>query len=63
MRSLDSLSTYADEETDLTETGRREIVTEAFHTFGEEAARELASHFAVPFDACRAKIAQLASCS
>jgi hypothetical protein len=42
-----------DDETDLTEAARQELVTEAAATFGEEAARELAGLLRVPFETCR----------
>ena len=42
---------FDDEPTDLTEPDRHEIVREAAAIFGEEAARELAGHLRVPFEA------------
>lgn len=50
----------ADDPTDLTTDARRELVAEAFCTFGEEAARELADHLRVGFDACADEIRRLA---
>lgn len=41
-----------DEPTDLTEPARHELVSEAAAIFGEEAARELAHHLRVSFEAC-----------
>ncbi|MCJ2068948.1 hypothetical protein MKK75_09055 [Methylobacterium sp. J-030] len=32
---------------------RAELVAEAAEIFGEEAARELAAHLRIPFEACR----------
>jgi hypothetical protein len=42
-----------DDETDLTELARFELVAEAAAVFGEEAARELAVLLRVPFEACQ----------
>ncbi|WP_139239564.1 MULTISPECIES: hypothetical protein [unclassified Methylobacterium] len=42
-----------DDETDLTEPARHELVAQAALIFGEEAARELAGHPGVPFEACQ----------
>lgn len=39
-----------DDETDLSEPARHEMVAEAVVIFGEEAARELAGRLRVPFD-------------
>lgn len=43
---------HHDDETDLSEPARHELVAEAAVIFGEEAARELAGHLGVPFEAC-----------
>ena len=40
-----------DDETDLSEPARHEMVAEAVAIFGEEAARELAGRLRVPFEA------------
>lgn len=50
----------ADDPTDLTAEARRELVAEAFYTHSEEAARELAEHLRVSFDACAEEIRRLA---
>lgn len=42
-----------DDETDLAEPARRELVAEAATIFGEEAARELADLLRVPFEVPR----------
>lgn len=47
------------EPSDLSEPSRRELVAEAALTFGEEAARELATHLGVTFADCRADIEAL----
>ncbi|MCJ2023939.1 hypothetical protein [Methylobacterium sp. J-067] len=39
-----------DEDTDLSEPARHEMVSEAAAIFGEEAARELANRLRVPFE-------------
>lgn len=44
-----------------TEPDAWELVDEALRTFGEEAARTLAGHLAVSFDACRLRVAFLES--
>jgi len=50
----------ADDPTDLTAEARHELVAEAFCTFGEEAARELAERYRVDVSACRDEIQRLA---
>ena len=50
----------ADDPTDLTAEARRDLIAEAFCTFGEEAARELAEHYRIPFDSCADEIARIA---
>lgn len=42
---------HTDDETDMTEPTRAELVAEAAAIFGEEAARDLAAHLRVPFEA------------
>ncbi len=49
----------ADDPTDLTAESRRELVAEAFCTFGEDAARELAEHYRIAFDDCGDEIARI----
>ncbi|MBE7245310.1 MAG: hypothetical protein INR63_10170 [Actinomycetospora chiangmaiensis] len=44
---------YPDDETDMSETVRHELVAEAAATFGEEAGRELAVLLRVPFETFR----------
>lgn len=43
----------------LSEADRRDLVGEAFHTFGELAARALARRFCMPFEDCREAIDRL----
>ncbi|WP_187278636.1 hypothetical protein [Methylobacterium sp. WL64] len=44
---------HDDEPIDLSELSRHELVAEAVAIFGEEAARELARHLGVPFEAAQ----------
>ena len=44
---------HPDDDTDMTEPARAELVAEAATIFGEEAARELAELLRVPFEACQ----------
>lgn len=45
-----------DEPSDLPEAARHELVAEAATIFGEEAARDLAAHLRVPFEAHAADV-------
>ena len=45
-----------DDETDLLEPARRELVVEAVAIFGEEAGRELAEMLRVPFETSRPEV-------
>ena len=45
-----------DDETDMSEPTRAELVAEALAVFGEEAARELAGHLRVPFEVCQPEV-------
>lgn len=43
---------HPDDDTDMTEPARAELVAEALATFGWEAAEELARLLRVPFETC-----------
>lgn len=43
----------------LSESDRRSLVGEAFHTFGEPAARALARRFRIAFEDCQEAIDRL----
>lgn len=49
----------AEEGAKVVETDARDLVAEAFHTFGEDAARALADRLGVPFEACGEAIERL----
>jgi hypothetical protein len=44
---------HPDDEFSMTEPTRAELVAEAAAVFGEDAARELAGHLRVPFEAAQ----------
>ncbi len=48
-----------DDTDDLDAATRRDLIAEAFHTFGERAARALARQLRIPFETCREAIERL----
>ena len=44
---------HPDDDTDMSEPARAELVVEALAVFDEDAARELAGHLRVSFEACQ----------
>lgn len=47
---------HPDDDSNMAETDRHELVAEAAAIFGEEAARDLAAHLRVPFEAHAAAV-------
>lgn len=58
-RALDALPDPEEDARDAGPATKRNLVGEAFHTFGEDAARSLADELGVDFDACGEAIERL----